>query len=86
MKEPPTRIRRGELRIWGVGRWKYWAGGLGDFWTASSMWPGVGGFVFLEGMAEDGGEVMVKPPALGMPGMKVSSHWPGRNCDVLLDC
>jgi hypothetical protein len=29
---------------------------------------------------------MVKPPALGMPGMKVSSHWPGRNCDILLDC
>jgi hypothetical protein len=41
------------------------------------MWPGVGGF--LEGRAEVGGEVMVKPPALGMEGMKVSSHWPGRN-------
>jgi hypothetical protein len=50
------------------------------------MWPGVGGVVFLEGTAEVGGEVMVKPPALGMPGMKVSSHWPGRNCDILLDC
>ena len=33
----------------------------------------------MEGEAEEGGEVMVKPPALGMPRMKVSSHWPGRN-------
>lgn len=30
-------------------------------------------------MAAEGGEVMVKPPALGMVGMNVSSHWPGRN-------
>jgi hypothetical protein len=31
------------------------------------------------GRAAEGGEVMVKPPALGREGMKVSSHWPGRN-------
>jgi hypothetical protein len=26
---------------------------------------------------------MVKPPALGSVGMKVSSHWPGRNWGLL---
>jgi hypothetical protein len=31
------------------------------------------------GTAAEGGEVIVKPPALGIVGMKVSSHWPGRN-------
>ena len=77
MKEPPTRIRRGLFRMDSWGRWKYWAGGLEDFWIASSMCPGLGGF--LEGAAVEGAEVMVKPPALGMPGIKVSSHWPGRN-------
>lgn len=34
-------------------------------------------------MALDGGEVMVKPPALGTCGTNTSSHCPGRNCDVL---
>jgi hypothetical protein len=27
----------------------------------------------------DGLEVIVNPPAFGMPGTKTSSHWPGRN-------
>lgn len=36
VKEPPTRIESGVCRIWGMGEWKYFAGGLGEFWTASS--------------------------------------------------
>lgn len=31
-----------------------------------------------DGRAVEGGEVMVKPPAMEMEGMWTSSHWPGR--------
>jgi len=30
--------------------------------------------------AEEGGDVMVKPPGRDNEGTKTSSHWPGRNC------
>lgn len=32
-----------------------------------------------EGRARSGVDVIVKPPGLGRPGRKTSSHWPGRN-------
>lgn len=37
VKEPPTRIERGVCRMESMGEWKYLAGGLEEFWTASSM-------------------------------------------------
>lgn len=37
VKEPPTRIESGACRIEGTGLWKYFAGGLEEFCTASSM-------------------------------------------------
>lgn len=52
------------------------AGLIGDFWIASSRY-GYG----CDGEVErrEGGDVMVKPPAFGMPGTWTSSHWPGKN-------
>jgi hypothetical protein len=37
VKEPPTRMDRGVLRMESMGRWKYLAGGLEEFCTASSI-------------------------------------------------
>lgn len=55
------------------------AGGLVLFCTASSKYGGD----CSVGFASSGVEVMVKPPAFGRPGMKVSSHCPGRNFSSL---
>lgn len=43
-----------------------WSGGSGVLWR-------------LRGTACKGADVMVKPPGLGRPGTKTSSHCPGRN-------
>lgn len=88
-KLPPTRTSSSDERIAAVGCQSHWATTFsGDFCTASSRYGGGDlGFVasLLEpeaaaaALAFDGGEVRVKPPGLGMPGTKTSSHCPGRN-------
>lgn len=55
------------------------AGGLvGEAWIASSK---NGGLIDEEVRADatEGGEVIVKPPGLWMPGTWTSSHCPARN-------
>lgn len=46
---------------------------------ASSRYGWLVASVEVVGWALEGGEVMVKPPGLEMPGTKTSSHCPGRN-------
>lgn len=91
-KLPPTRTRTSFPRISDSGRQSHAAGGLDDFWIASSRYAGevcedaLGGLSRLGGWdfrsASRGVEVMVKPPARGKEGMCTSSHWPARNCAV----
>jgi hypothetical protein len=60
----------------------YAAGGFaGEDWIASSIYGGVE-YDDGEGRAQEGDEVIVKPPGLVMPelgGGYRSTHWPGRN-------
>jgi len=59
-----------------TGRHSHAAWGLsGDFWIASSKY-GV-----WEVEEDEGGDVIVKPPAPGVPGTYVSSHCPARTFD-----
>ncbi len=75
MKLPPTRTAICFPSMLSVGCHSHCAGGLRLFWTASSMWPGP----WLLGFASTGADVIVKPPAFGRPGMKVSTHCPAEN-------
>jgi len=64
-KLPPTRTFSSEPRMSPSGPHSQSAGGLsGEFWTASSRYPAES----VVGEALEGGEVMVKPPALGTVG------------------
>lgn len=79
-KLPPTRIRSVRPRIVSESCHSQAAAGFsGDFLMASSIYRSVD---LLEVTALDGDEVMVKPPALAMPGQNASTHWPGRNLSV----
>lgn len=88
-KEPPTRIWRIEFKMEGIGRQSQAAGGLVDFWIASSRYGGDDdGVEGGRARARLGVDVIVKPPGLGRLGMWTSSHWPGRNyclLDLLVD-
>lgn len=56
------------------------AGGLpGEYWIARPKY----GLLFSRSLGVD---VIVKPPAWGIPGMWTSSHWPGRNYTVEVGC
>ena len=72
-KEPPTLICSSFVKMFCSACQSQAAGGLdGDFCMASSRYD-------EGGSSRDGGDVMVKPPALETPGAKTSSHWPGKN-------
>lgn len=84
VKEPPIRIWRVEFRMVGIGCQRWAAGGLVDFWIASSRYGGDDdGVEGGRARARLGVDVIVKPPGLGRLGMWTSSHWPGRNYCLL---
>lgn len=77
-KLPPTRIQMSDWRILSIGCQSQLATIFsGDFWIASSRYGGAPLEVVRPAL--EGGEVIVKPPGLGIPGTKTSSHCPGRN-------
>lgn len=76
MKLPPTLTYIVLPLIFSIGCHNQAAGGFfGDFCTANSKYAPSG----FPPRASSGVDVMVKPPALGMSGTKVSSHWPAKN-------
>lgn len=84
-KLPPARTYRSDDRIASTGCQSQRATTLsGDFCTASSRYGDslttvAAASCWGGSLALDGGDVIVKPPGLSMPGTKTSSHWPGRN-------
>lgn len=75
-KVPPAFMTSSDPKILGDACHNHAAGGfLGDAWIASSRYPS-----FCSRSL--GVDVIVNPPACGMPGTCTSSHWPGRNCTV----
>ena len=75
VKLPPTLTASCAPKISSRGLHSHCAGGFVLFCTASSR----NGAESFEGRASLGVDVIVKPPALGSPGINVSSHCPGRN-------
>ena len=62
-KEPPTLTSSVVSKIWFAGLQNQAAGGLsGDLWMASSRCG------FVAWLSEEGLDVIVKPPALAIPG------------------